>query len=440
MDNHHDELEQLRKKIFQFERKAARERSARREAEHLLENKSRELFEANRSLQSMADSLEQQIQERTHELELERNSALRLSKAKSEFVAIMSHEIRTPINGIIGALDLLKEEIATDEGSHLLSIAANSSHLLTHIIDDILDYSKIEAGKMEISETPVNIHKFIAIIEHNFQPKISEKNVEWIINISPQINDWILCDPHRVQQIINNFISNAIKFTQEGSITLDISLIDQKIQFSVIDTGVGIPKNKMNRLFKDFSQIDASTTRKYGGTGLGLVINKRLAELMNGTVFVQSDEHHGSTFGFKITYQTCQKPIQKDIQSAKVHGAGQHILVVDDNQVNSLIANKILLKLGFKVTCLDSGIKAIEAINKECIYDLILMDCQMPEMSGFEATQILRNQSFHMPIIALTANTAEEDRIKAIESGMDGFLTKPININMIAERISDFLN
>ena len=441
-ESYADLIAEFEKKIALLERRSQRDRQARKQAEQLLETKSNDLFSANQKLQQMADSLEQQVHDRTQELEIERNNAIKLSKVKSEFLAVMSHEIRTPINAIIGSINLLKDEITTTEAQELLEIASGSSSLLIHIINDILDYSKIDAGQLELSEIDVNLGKFIENIEHSFKSSIEQKGLCWQLDIDPQLSDWVHFDPHRLQQVINNYLSNAIKFTLEGCITLKVARVDQQLEFTVTDNGIGIPHDKMDRLFKDFSQVDASTTRKYGGTGLGLVISKRLIEMMGGHVFVSSEENLGSTFGASIPYQPVQAADKNPPQSSAITAIGnqRHLLVVDDNKVNILIAQKILSKLGFQVSSCQSGPCAIETLRCDDSIELVLMDCQMPEMSGFEATEAVRQLGIHTPIIALTANTSEEDKNAALSAGMNDFLTKPLDIQKTVATLGKHLN
>lgn len=435
------------KTLERFERRLQRERLARKEAEKLLEDKSLALYESNIKLSNLATTLENKVQERTLELEAERNRALELSKAKSEFVATMSHEIRTPINGIIGALTLLQEEPNTEEGKKLLSIAMHSSNVLLHVINDILDFSKIEAGQMHIEFIPFNLYEKIEATLKTFHEVIEEKqlklNFEWDNNIS----HWINGDPYRLTQVLNNYLSNAIKFTEQGSISLKVELIQQQLTFSVNDTGIGIPPDKIDKLFKDFSQVDASTTRKFGGTGLGLVITKRIIEMMGGSVSVKSYLNQGSCFAATLPYHPTQPETDIKQNFEKTFDTTQNshiqILLVDDNQVNRQIGEKILNKLGYQVELAESGMTAIEMVHthsdKGNAYDLILMDCQMPDMNGYQATEALRIHFDKLPIIALTANTSEEDREMAFQSGMNDFLSKPFKPEEIKATIEKWI-
>ena len=424
-----------------FEKRFLRERNARKQAEKLLENKSLELYQSNLELQKLAEDLEQKVAERTAELEKERNKALALSKAKSEFVATMSHEIRTPINGVIGALKLLESETLTEECHHLVSIAHHSSELLLQIINDILDFSKIDAGQMQIECVPINLAVKLRHMTETFKPVCQQKNLTFSTQIAPDVSEWIATDPLRLSQVLNNFISNAIKFTETGSVTLKVLLQDTQIVFEVIDTGIGISEAGQQKLFQDFSQVDASTSRRFGGTGLGLVITKKLIELMGGAVGVRSQPGQGSCFWASLPYQMAEPlNLPNEKQSSKFEVASKaQILLVDDNLINRQIGSRILEKFGHTVVCVDSGFEAIKIVQSQT-FDLIFMDCQMPEMDGFETTRRLRHMNNKTPTIALTANTSEEDRKAAFESGMNDFMTKPFEPNKIQKIIQVWLD
>lgn len=429
-----------------FEKRFYRERKARKEAEQILEHKSLELYESNQSLVQLTENLEKQVEERTADAEKEKLRALALSKAKSEFVATMSHEIRTPINGVIGALNLLESEIVTPECHRLLNIADHSANVLLHIINDILDFSKIEAGQMDIESIAFNLQAQCDDILLTFRESCVKKQVELINEWDSAIPVWQLGDPYRLTQVLNNFLSNAVKFTSEGKIIVKAEMADSQILVSVKDTGIGISESGLKKLFADFSQVDASTTRQFGGTGLGLVISKKIIELMGGEVGVDSIENQGSTFWFKLPNRAtdAQEIAEKKQNMADMVSQSSHILLVDDNLVNRQIGQKILEKLGHQVELANNGQEAVSKISKRMAdnaaiqYDLILMDCQMPIMDGFLATQTIREFASKIPIIALTANTSQEDRQRALDSGMNDFLSKPFKIDQIQKIITSF--
>ncbi|WP_178862825.1 response regulator [Thiomicrorhabdus cannonii] len=425
-----------------FERRLQRERQARKQAEQLLETKSLELYASNLALQKMASDLEKKVIERTAEVEQEKNRALALSKAKSEFVATMSHEIRTPINGIIGALNLLESEVASDECFRLLGIAQQSAGILLHVINDILDFSKIEAGQMRLEKVAFNLQQQCQTILTTFKENCTRKQIALELQWDDAVPPWIQGDPYRLTQVLNNYLSNAIKFTEEGHIILKVKQRENIVRFEVEDSGLGISSENQKKLFIDFSQVDASTTRQFGGTGLGLVISKKLIEMMQGRVGVESTLGQGSLFWAEIPCipaedSVSQPKVKRPIEHLKAQSS--RILVVEDNLINRRIAEKTLEKLGHSVTLLENGREAVELFSQNPqaseAFDLIFMDCFMPEMDGFEAAQQLRQLGVTLPIIALTATTAEEDREKAKHCGMDGFLHKPFQVEEIQTAI-----
>lgn len=444
ISEHQAEIEKIK---ALYERRFNREKEARKAAEKLLETKSQELYLSNQELRKLTQELELRIEERTQELIEERNHAIELSQAKSEFVATMSHEIRTPINGIIGVLKLLEADESIHSDAHsLVKIAQHSSTTLLRVINDILDFSKLDAGKMQIENLEFDLRDTMHQILHPFQAQLTQKALKLTFHCNPKIHPYVLGDPFRLTQVINNFLSNALKFTDSGEIKLNVSLqhISEAsfLRFEVSDTGIGIPIDKQKRLFHDFSQVEASTSRKFGGSGLGLVISQKIIELMGGEVGFKSEPGKGSCFYAQIPYrpvnlcdQTVNTPTSNNELVTSEYSV--KILLVDDNQVNLLIGEKILQKLGHHVDCAKDG---FEAINKasEKAFDVIFMDIQMPELDGYETTKILRQEKIQTPIIALTANTSETDRNAALNAGMDGFLSKPFEISQIKQTLANF--
>jgi signal transduction histidine kinase len=367
-------------------------------------------------------------------------------KYKSEFLANMSHEIRTPINGIIGMSEFLANTPLEDKQEEFLRIIRSSANSLLNLINDILDFSKFEAGKIELEKIHFNLYEHIEDTVKSMLFKAEEKNLRFLRSISPEVPQFVEGDPTRLRQILLNLISNAIKFTDEGSITANISMEEKTgetalVKFEIIDTGIGIGADGVNRLFKSFSQVDASTTRQYGGTGLGLVISKSLTELMGGKIGVESEPGKGSTFWFTARLKLSKaenvaKPAEKNENGENKEIGNLRILLAEDNLVNQKVASIHLEKLGHKVDVAGNGVMAVEAYKKSD-YDMIFMDIQMPEADGFEATGMIRNYEKennilrHVPIIAMTANAMKGDKEKCIAAGMDDYISKPFTASAL---------
>jgi PAS domain S-box-containing protein len=361
---------------------------------------------------------------------------VRLQKAKEQFLANISHEIRTPINGIAGMANLLGQNPSPEERETYLNAIRHSAENLKVIINDILDLAAIESGKLRFEKIAFNLLDLLPSLVNTFKYQAKEKNLTINFEIDQKLNKILLGDPVRLNQVLINLISNAVKFTHSGSIGIKCSISKELrgttwVKIEVSDTGVGIPEEKLHTIFESFSQADASVTRRYGGTGLGLTIVKQLVELQKGKIHVVSKEHHGSTFGVTVPYEIgkvkaiTQIPKQrknfKDINTAELH-----VLLVEDNDINRLYAKSILKNWQCYIDVAENGLVAIEKI-KNNFYDVVLMDIQMPVMDGYEATRAIRsmNQSVKVPIIALTANATQSDVEKCMLAGMDDYLPKP---------------
>lgn len=373
------------------------------------------------------------ITERKHDAE----ELLRLGKAKEQFLANISHEIRTPINGIAGMASLLSQNQSAEERETYLSAIRNSAENLKVIINDLLDLSAIESGKLRFEKIPFNLTDLLPSLISSFTFQAREKKVDLEYSIDEKLNKIMIGDPVRLNQILMNLISNAVKFTHSGSIHVRCaSEREQKstcwIRIEVKDTGVGIPQEKLSTIFESFSQADASVTRKYGGTGLGLTIVKQLVELQSGRITVTSKENEGSTFIVLIPYGKMRNlsktsaPMQVnhkgDIQSYSLE-----VLLVEDNDINRLYAKSVLKNWQCQTTTAENGLVAIEKLKTD-MFDVVLMDVQMPVMDGYEATKAIRMLPpplSEIPIIALTANATQADIDKCLAAGMNDYLAKP---------------
>ena len=433
--------------IRRLEARLARERSARHQAEALLEEKSRALYLANQSLQGVADALEKRVTERTIELNQALQEAQSAIAAKSRFLALMSHEIRTPLNGVLGLTELLgKTELGPQQSNYVANVIRAGSTLL-RLLNDILDFSKMEAGQLQLETLPVDPVDLVRETLQLLRPQADAKGIQLTMVCSPMLPARIMTDAIRLRQVWLNLISNAIKFTEKGGVTVTLAAVGSQLFCSVEDSGIGMSELTVKGLFEPFRQADNTMARRYGGTGLGLVICKTLITQMGGQLRVSSAQGQGSRFEFELpinetpesvphrngtgggTDLSAMAPDAKDTSRL----ATLRLLLVGDQAINRLVTRSQLRQFGCDhVDEAENGILALSQLQREH-YDVVLMDMQMPEMDGLEATRQLRLLPLpRQPVvIAVTANAFPEDRAACLDAGMDHFISKPASLEQL---------
>jgi len=394
--------------------------------------------------------LEARVLSRTAELALARDEAERLrheavaaAEAKANFLATMSHEIRTPMNGVIGMIEILRGTKLDEDQQRIVEVVSSSGNSLVGIVNDILSLSKIEAGMLEIDEAPFSLDELVDQIERLFAPMAAAKLIGFSVWRDPSISPWRHGNSARITQILSNLIANAIKFTDLGEVSLRIEQIGgTQLQFTVQDSGIGIPLSKLDAIFEPFTQAESTTTRRFGGTGLGLAISQRLAQVLKGSLKVESIEGTGSTFTLILDLPATTAPatlVESDLLAFQNRAHPFVVLVVEDNAVNRHVAQSLLKRLGCEVLTAIDGLEALETACKVSL-DLVLMDCHMPRMDGFDATRRIRaldHPNSEVAIVALSAGVLQQEVQKCRQAGMNHFLAKPVRSDELARLLFD---
>jgi len=388
---------------------------------------------------NLSDEIEYVKQVETDLVEA-RDRAEKMSQAKGQFLANMSHEIRTPMNGVIGTLQLLEDSDLSETQAEYVATAHKSAEALLSILNDILDLSKIEAGKLGIENISFDLRELVSDIVGLNAARAEQKHLNLQCEIDESLPEFVIGDPVRIRQLLHNLVSNAIKFTERGEVCVRLKALSKAndnavIRLEISDTGIGIDRVTQEKLFTAFTQADGTTSRKYGGTGLGLAIVKQLVNLMRGNLGVESVPRKGSTFWFEISVGVATTGPEKNPEIVKLKQRplpGASILLAEDNPVNQMVASRMLEKLGLRVVVAGNGNQALKQLEQDD-FDIVLMDCQMPELDGFAATRILRDYEKQMSklrttVIAMTANVMDGDRERCLDVGMDDYIGKPVQL------------
>jgi signal transduction histidine kinase/CheY-like chemotaxis protein len=412
----------------------------------------REQDRAQHALAALNASLEERVALRTRELEIARDDALAAARSKEQFLSSMSHEIRTPMNGMLGAMELLSSTGLTAAQARLIHVAAISGEALLDIINQVLDYAKMGAGHLHLQREAVDVNDIARSVLTLFSAAAQRKSIEIRLDADPALSGWRLGDALRIRQVLMNLVGNALKFTQHGEIVIRTRLLgkgqDERVELQVADTGNGIDPSLHARIFDAFVQVGDPSQWRQGGTGLGLAISREIARAMGGELSVQSDVGKGATFRLVAAFERAPEPVP-EVRAARSDPAGKaplsgRVLLVEDNSVNRLVGSAMLESLGLEVASAENGEIAL-AMLASGTFAAVLMDCQMPVMDGYEATQRIRERekmtgAKRMPIIALTANALRADVERCLAAGMDAHLGKPFNLGQLRAVVAPWLS
>ncbi|MCU0866015.1 MAG: ATP-binding protein [Planctomycetes bacterium] len=427
------ELAQLRRELAIVKRQLVQTQRVAETSEKITEQSKRAMLRTNADLQRLVG-----------ELRSAKVRAEDATEAKSRFLAVMTHELRTPLHGMIGSADLLLSTGLTDQQAELVQLLRRSGASLLTIVNDILDYSRIEAGMMQLESLPFVLPDCVREVLDLQLSAMADGRLRVRCELDPALPAAVRGDEGRLRQVLNNLVNNAIKFTAAGEVVVGVAPAGPPdlVRFTIRDTGVGIAAEAMPRLFQAFVQEDASTTRRFGGTGLGLAICRRLVQLMGGEITATSEPGRGSVFTFtcKLTAAPAAKPVETAPSPQPVF-AGKRVLIVDDHDANRLLMHRMLERLGCEAEQVADGVQAVKRLAEED-FAVVLMDCSMPVMDGYEATRQVRQGSgarAKVPILALTANALPEDRQRCLDAGMDGYLSKPVRLGVLQAELARVL-